>query len=198
MVPPNAKFREIKHRYLEPLFGYRAIQMRLIYAGALMDDSKTPLHYNCAANTCIHLIRRPNDTIRREKITLEAMRANCRWCHTAGAPLGLRPMCASCNSEALMLQPGTSIDAASGDNTWSDLENVNGICFSCAEASRPQDVRIKWGFLCKADVAGQPCPARSPADRSMIAEFDSSQKSIVEVLNDLYGYAHGGGHQTTV
>lgn len=36
----------------------QAMQIRLIYAGALIDDRKTPADYNCQKDTCIHLVRR--------------------------------------------------------------------------------------------------------------------------------------------
>ena len=47
----------------------------------LTDDSKTPFDYNVCNESFIHLVRRPNESIKNEVITKLKLMANCRWCN---------------------------------------------------------------------------------------------------------------------
>lgn len=52
----NQPFREIKLE-LQRLTRIPAAQQRLVFRGALVDDSQTPAFYNCNNDTCMHLVR---------------------------------------------------------------------------------------------------------------------------------------------
>lgn len=191
-VPLSATFGEIKSRYLQlppPRgAGFPAIQMRLIYAGAMMDDKKTPVDYNCTRETCIHLVRRPDETVLGELISESSLRANCKFCHTPGAEVQLRPVCGQCHGEAIMLAEG-SVEI--GRTRWGDLPSLRCQCFACG-AKGPAAV----GFLCHARVDGNKCPSRDPNNRRMTLTWQGGDTPLVPVLNVLYGYAHGGGYET--
>jgi hypothetical protein len=195
-VPLSATFGEIKSRYLQrppPLgAGFPAIQMRLIYAGALMDDAKTPVDYRCTRETCIHLVRRPDETVLSEVISEAALRAHCKYCHTAGAEVRLRPVCAGCGGEAIMLTRG---EIRVGTTRWGELGDLRCECFQPQCAGK---TKVAIGFLCHARIDGEKCPSRDPSNRRMTLLWEGGDAPLVPVLNTLYSYAHGGGYQTTV
>lgn len=208
MVPFSSTFKRIKYDILEKKFGFKAIEMTLIYAGTKINDAKTPKDYNCQEDTCLHLVRTPGKSILSKEITTEGLKANCKYCHTPGAPLAIRPMCGTCLSEAVCVNNLKSIKPDSG-TTWGDLEGCKGMCFMCNK-----NVSISWGFLCKAKVNGKSCPARLGDKtkgfkvRTMVGIYEGGggevkrdvQKSdsIVTTLNELYSYAQGGGFQDQV
>lgn len=157
-----------------------------------MDDSKTPVDYNCTRETCIHLVRRPDETVLNEPISEASLRANCKYCHTPGAEVQLRPVCSNCKGEAIVLTSG-SINV--GSTRWGELKNLKCQCFqlNCRGKS---DVAV--GFLCHARIDGTKCPSRDPNNRRMALMWEGGNTPLVPVLNTLYSYAHGGGYQTKV
>ena len=57
-VPVHANFGHIKHKYIQPVTDIPAVQMRLIYLGQLVDDTKSPFEYNIFSGSFVHLVRR--------------------------------------------------------------------------------------------------------------------------------------------
>jgi hypothetical protein len=57
-VPRRATFGHIKHKYIQPMQDFPAVQMRLIYMGHITDDNETPRDYNIVGESCLHLVRR--------------------------------------------------------------------------------------------------------------------------------------------
>jgi hypothetical protein len=190
-VPAHATFGHIKHQYIQPIENIPAIQMRLIYMGQLTDDSRTPVDYNICRESFIHLVRRPNESIKSEVITKDSLRANCRWCNRAGVQLVLRPQCRQCGNEGIMYSTGP-IEV--GRSTWSDMENMKGTCFGCGADGAETD--ISMGFLCSGVPGdhGPTCPSRLPGARRMVHTYDGT-RDLVDSLNDIFGYAHARGFE---
>ena len=75
------------------------------------------------------------------------LRANCKYCHEAGARFSPRAKCGRCDSEAVVITAG-SVDAKCGRNRWRDLLTVRVSCAKCDDG--PDDthpVRSAWFAL---------------------------------------------------
>ena len=62
-----------------------------------------------------------------------SLRANCKYCHEAGARFSPRAKCGRCDSEAVVITTG-SVDVKSGRNRWRDLLDVRVSCAACEDA----------------------------------------------------------------
>eukprot|EP00591_Stephanopyxis_turris_P017115 CAMPEP_0195539254 /NCGR_PEP_ID=MMETSP0794_2-20130614/49960_1 /TAXON_ID=515487 /ORGANISM="Stephanopyxis turris, Strain CCMP 815" /LENGTH=365 /DNA_ID=CAMNT_0040673279 /DNA_START=87 /DNA_END=1184 /DNA_ORIENTATION=- len=190
-VPVHANFGHIKHKYIQPVTDIPAVQMRLIYLGQLVDDTKSPFEYNIFSGSFVHLVRRPDDSIKKEVITKAKLRANCPYCHKAGVQLALRPICGGCKTESAMYKDRQIVV---GESKWSELEGLKGICYRCGNNGK--EVPLFMGFLCTGqpgDVDGPSCPGRRPGERKMRHVYEG--KNLVDSLNQIFGYAHARGFE---
>jgi len=191
----TSTFGFIKHRCLQKLVKFPAIQIRIIFCGLLVNDDETPKDISCTFASCLHITRVTTEAIVEETIPPKGeLKVNCRYCHASGAQVALRPMCNSCKFEAVMLSDVATI--TEGESTWNDLTHCRGMCFRCNK-----DVDIAWGFLCTAITNGKPCPMRRPEQdvgRQMIAVYQPGKAPLVKILNQIYGYAHAGGFEDQI
>jgi len=190
----DATFGSIKHKFLAKLVKFRAIQIRIIFCGKIVENDKTPKDIDCRNASCLHVTRTATETILEETIPPTGeLKVNCRFCHARGAAVTLRPKCNVCGGESVMLNQVSQI--TEGESTWSDIADCRGECFICSKK-----VDISWGFLCTATINGKSCPSRCPTAREMLIVYqpDESSPSLVDTLNELYGYAHAGGFEDCI
>lgn len=190
----DQKFGEIKLE-LQRATGIPANQQRLVFRGALVDDNQTPGFYNCNNDTCMHLVRHVTRDVLAEVITKEGLKANCMYCHKAGAQFDARPLCANCfsrdaNAESVMITAG---EVTIGRTTWRQLLDVKVQCFNC---NRQGPAAI--GFLCMQPQAdGHNCVSRRER-RLQNTYKGTGEEELQATMNRHFGYAHGAGMQDSV
>lgn len=71
-----------------------------MYSGAEVDDERTPAELGLSSDSVVHVIVRfpTKEQAFLKVISSEGseLRANCPFCHTAGATFEPRPLCARC------------------------------------------------------------------------------------------------------
>lgn len=190
----NQPFREIKQE-LQRLTGIPVIQQRLVFRGALVNDTQTPAFYDCNNDTCMHLVRHVTRDVLAEVITKEGLRANCMFCHKAGAQFDARPLCANCfargqNPESVMITAG---DLTIGRTKWRELLSVQVQCFNCQQSGA-----AAIGFLClQPQPDGHNCVSRRER-RLQNTYRGTGEEELQATMNRHFGYAHAGGMEDTV
>lgn len=192
VVRQNETFLAIKRR-LEGELGLVADRVRFICRGSNIADDKTPLTLDIPKETLIHVVQ--SKPLLTEIITKERLKANCRFCETAGSQFVYRPICGTCYSEAVVVNEGK---IEYGVAKWSDLDNVKVGCAVCdgddfLTAKRDAGA----GFLCTYVQGDFVCPARKQEEdgfrRLQYQYTKGAGEPLLEVLNKLFGYASGGG-----
>lgn len=206
-LPLGMEFGRVKVDILAARSGIPPAEIELIHGGRALPDGDTAAEHDLGASSVIHLVRRPIRSaahgpsapppVLLEIISKESLRANCTFCHTAGAPLALRPLCHECHSEAVALDGAYRAKGS----TWGSLATQTAKCHACAG----EGVRVDWGFLCKARVGGRPCPAQihlgaagASVGRCFFTIYEPGRNSIVSVLDEMWGQAHFFGLQKQV
>jgi hypothetical protein len=206
-IPLGMAFGRVKVDIIAAPSGIPPAEIELIHGGRSLPDGDTAAVHGMGGSSVIHVVRRPIRSAARaarapppvlsERISKESLRANCTFCHTAGARLALRPLCHECHSEAVALDG----EYRATGSTWGSLATQTAKCHACDG----DGVRVDWGFLCKARIGGRPCPARihlgaagASVGRCFFTIYEPGRNSIVSVLDEMWGQAHFFGLQKEI